>query len=134
MLARSLAERGHNATIIEVNRTRIATLKAALSDHTEIKIALGDGASSHVLEEMGISSADLVVISTGSGALTSFIAQKVMVIFKKKRIVAAIRSFRLQSILQERGIKAVNTLESSISNLLSEVETVFKNTKSTEGQ
>ena len=134
MLARSLAERGHNATIIEVNRTRIATLKAALSDHTEIKIALGDGASSHVLEEMGISSADLVVISTGSGALTSFIAQKVMVIFKKKRIVAAIRSFRLQSILQERGIKAVNTLESSISNLLSEVETVFKNTKGTEGQ
>jgi trk system potassium uptake protein len=70
-VARSLAHLGHEFLIVEQRRTRFDLLRPELED----QLVFGDGTEMWVLEEAGITRADLVVAVTGDDEDNVVIAQ-----------------------------------------------------------
>jgi trk system potassium uptake protein TrkA len=88
--ARSLDQLGHEFILIEQRRTRFALLRPELED----RLLFGDGTEMWVLEQAGITRADLVVAVTGDDEDNVVIAQLAKHEYHVPKVVARINDPR----------------------------------------
>jgi trk system potassium uptake protein TrkA len=75
-LSFDLAQRGHEVTLVEQNKTTVETLREEMP---EVKVMLGDACEPWVLEDAELSGADVVVAATGDdedNLVTSLLAKQ----------------------------------------------------------
>jgi trk system potassium uptake protein TrkA len=75
-LSFDLAQRGHEVTLVEQNKTTVETLREEMP---EVKVMLGDACEPWVLEDAELSAADVVVAATGDdedNLVTSLLAKQ----------------------------------------------------------
>ena len=75
-LSADLAERGHDVTLIEQDRSVVDRLREEIPD---VKVMLGDACEPRILEEAHLSDADVVVAATGDdedNLVTSLLAKQ----------------------------------------------------------
>ena len=87
-VARSLTQLGHEFILVEQRRTRFDLLV----DEMEEQLLFGDGTEMWVLEEAGITRADLVVAVTGDDEDNVVIAQLAKHIYDVPKVVARVNN------------------------------------------
>jgi trk system potassium uptake protein len=122
-LAVDLAERGHEVTLIEVNKT-VAT-RAAMEVPDAVNVLLGDACEPYVLEEAKLGQADVIVAATGDdedNLVTSLLAKQE---FAVPRVLARVNHSENEWMFTEQwGVDAAVSPPAILTALVEEAVTV----------
>jgi trk system potassium uptake protein TrkA len=100
-LARELLEKGHEVTLIEVDRERYMTVEQGL----EHNVLLGDASELWVLERAGIQRADMVIAVTGDDEDNMLICQVAKEKYLVERIIARVNNPRNREHFELLGVR-----------------------------
>jgi trk/ktr system potassium uptake protein len=122
-LAVDLAERGHQVTLIEVNKA-VAT-RAAMEVPDAVNVLLGDACEPYVLEEAKLGQADVIVAATGDdedNLVTSLLAKQE---FAVPRVLARVNHSENEWMFTEQwGVDAAVSPPAILTALVEEAVTV----------
>src|SRR2546429_2137215 len=122
-LARDLAERGHDVTVIE--QDKVVATRAAMDVPTTVNLILGDACEPYVLEEAKLGEADVIVAATGDdedNLVTSLLAKQE---FAVPRVVARVNHPQNEWMFTEQwGVDAAVSPPHILTALVEEAVTV----------
>jgi trk system potassium uptake protein TrkA len=122
-LARDLAERGHEVTVIEQDKN-VAT-RAAMEVPDSVNVLLGDACEPYVLEEAKLGEADVIVAATGDdedNLVTSLLAKQE---FAVPRVLARVNHSSNEWMFSEQwGVDAAVSPPHILTALVEEAVTV----------
>jgi len=120
-LARALADKDHEVTVVEIDHSRLSTLPPARVQSGDIRTITGDGTRAAVLEDAGIDTADILFCLTGRDSVNGLITQKARVLYKTRSVVAGVKDPRMKQVLESHGIVAVDGAAAMTERLLSSI-------------
>ena len=100
-LSADLAERGHDVTMIEQDRSVVDRLREEIPD---VKVMLGDACEPRILEEAHLSDADVVVAATGDDEDNIIICQLAREKYGVQKVIARVNDPRNQAYFDLLGI------------------------------
>jgi trk system potassium uptake protein TrkA len=122
-LARDLAERGHEITVIEQDKN--VAMRAALEVPETVNVLLGDACEPYVLEEAKLGEADVIVAATGDdedNLVTSLLAKQE---FAVPRVLARVNHSSNEWMFSEQwGVDAAVSPPHILTALVEEAVTV----------
>ena len=122
-LARDLAERGHDVTVIE--QDKVVATRAAMDVPATVNLILGDACEPYVLEEAKLGEADVIVAATGDdedNLVTSLLAKQE---FAVPRVLARVNHSSNEWMFTEQwGVDAAVSPPHILTALVEEAVTV----------
>lgn len=119
-LARALLAKKHTIVVVEKNE---GTARALAEDMSKIMVINGDGCDPRILEDAGISKANVVAAVTGDDEDNLIICQLAKEGYKVPRTIGRINNPKNETAFQQLGIVAVSST-AIISKLVEEEATV----------
>src|SRR5712691_2713694 len=122
-LATDLAERGHEVTLIEQNKSTLTRAKAEIPD--SVNTLLGDACEPYILEEAKLGQADVIVAATGDDEDNLVVSLLAKQEFAVPRVVARVNHARNEWMFTDQwGVDAAVSPPHILTALVEEAVTV----------
>jgi trk system potassium uptake protein len=116
-LTKNLLKRGHEVLLLEKSQARYQTLKEELGQ----AVVRGDACEARIMEEVGVSRADLVIAVTGDDEDNIVICQMAKRHFKVDRTIARLNNPKHEEVFRKLGIDTVSPTQAILSMIEAEL-------------
>ncbi|MDA0677044.1 MAG: NAD-binding protein [Chloroflexi bacterium] len=126
VLATSLANAGHNVTVIDMDVANAAPLPQSHIESGLISLLEGDGTRDSTMESAGIRDADLFAALTGNDNINGLAALKAKITYRVMTVVATVWSGDLTSVFESQGVACVNPARLSADSVIANIPQVLQ--------
>lgn len=106
-LANTMYAKGHQVSVIEVDKKRLASLSHHIPE--QVLLILGDGCDSDFQRDAGIEDADIFVTTTGADDVNLVSSEIASLVFNVPRIIARVSNPKNNRIFRRMGIEVVSS-------------------------